>query len=278
MNAATRSKLPLVAVLPTSLTLGNAVCGFAAISYATQSEAEPSALHPLCTAGLLILLAMVFDALDGAVARLTQQTSAFGAQLDSLCDLVSFGVAPAVLLMNFPHTIPSRLLWCIALLYVLCAAMRLARYNADQESEGASNCFCGLPSPAAAGAIASLTLIEPKLRNIAAAGAPRQLEPISELLALLAPVVAPWLVLLLACLMISKVRYPHPFKDLLHGKRPMVRLVQAYFILVAAFAIHELALPLILFVFALAFPLRAAILQLVAGIARSTQIMFLAGK
>jgi len=277
MKKAFQNNTPLVAVLPTSLTLANAVCGFAAISYATDGEAEGAIIEPVAFAGLLILLAMVFDALDGSAARLTRQTSAFGAYLDSLCDVVSFGVAPAVLIVNFPHVIPSRLLWCIALSYVLCATLRLARFNVDHEEGGGSDVFCGLPSPAAAGVVASLVLVWPSLQRWAGGEAPAELQPAAAALAYLTPAGMPWLALVLACLMVSKIRYPHPLRQFLQGKRPLIHLVQAYFILVAAFAVHEVALPLAFFVFALGSPLRALISQLTAGIARSKLLAFIPG-
>ena len=91
-----------IAILPTMLTLGNAVSGFAAITYASKIDrnAEPALTNfYLLTSGCLILLAMVFDALDGSVARLSKSDSQFGGQLDSLSDAISFGAAPAFLLL-----------------------------------------------------------------------------------------------------------------------------------------------------------------------------------
>jgi len=260
------SKPPLVAVLPTSLTLANAVCGFAAISYATIPSEATFSPH-LYTAGLLILLAMVFDALDGAVARLTKQTSSFGAELDSLCDVISFGVAPAVLLVQMPHVLPTRLLWCIALLFVLCATLRLARFNATPDEAHDSNWFTGLPSPAAAAVIASIAVVWPGVEQLAA-GAAGEVKIAAQALIHFAPRVNPWLMLTLACLMVSKIRYPHPSKQLLHGKRPLIHVVQIVFIVIAAFAIHELALPLACLAFAVGSPLRALGSQGAAGIAR----------
>ena len=94
-------KRKMFAVLPTLLTLGNAACGFGAITFAAKVGPQIPAENHLVIAALLIFLAMVFDMLDGSVARLTDQTSEFGAQLDSLCDAVSFGVAPAFLMLHF---------------------------------------------------------------------------------------------------------------------------------------------------------------------------------
>ena len=90
------------AVLPTMLTLGNAVCGFGAITFAAKWSGGDAKLSLFIASGL-IFLAMVFDALDGSAARLTKQTSEFGAQLDSLCDAISFGVAPGFILLQLAN-------------------------------------------------------------------------------------------------------------------------------------------------------------------------------
>src|SRR5688572_1654026 len=121
-------KEKLISVIPTLLTLGNAMCGFGAITFAAKlgpTYSENYAGTELLIAGLLIFLAMVFDAFDGSAARLMNQTSDFGAQLDSLCDAVSFGVAPAYLMLqmmvhsfgpeiNLPFNYHPRVLWMIA--------------------------------------------------------------------------------------------------------------------------------------------------------------------
>ncbi len=91
----------MFAVLPTLLTLGNLVSGFAAMGYAAELGNEKTDPKNLFAAGALIFLAMLFDAVDGSAARWAKQTSDFGAQLDSLCDAISFGVAPAFLVLRF---------------------------------------------------------------------------------------------------------------------------------------------------------------------------------
>src|SRR5690606_37133842 len=141
-----------VAVLPTLFTLANLFCGFFAIVVASRVGSEGLAsgytapamdiqspaldphdpTHNLMLSGWLIFLAMIFDALDGHVARLAKSTSDFGAQLDSLCDLVTFGVGPAFLMVkmcpDFTHMLrePS---WILAASFAGCAAIRLARFN-----------------------------------------------------------------------------------------------------------------------------------------------------
>src|SRR5438046_1224863 len=121
--------LKKIAILPTLLTLGNAVCGFGAIVCASQigSAGVQDPTPYFAWSGWLILAAMVFDALDGSVARLSKTTSAFGVQLDSLCDAISFGVAPAFLLLRLgPSVEQTRLhqaLFFIASLYMACAVL-----------------------------------------------------------------------------------------------------------------------------------------------------------
>src|SRR6185369_13621777 len=150
-----------VAVLPTLFTLGNLICGFFAIvvlsrierpstpdtqpaqkielKLQTAADLKESArelidsddpTHNLMLCGALIMLAMLFDAVDGQIARITHGTSDFGAQLDSLCDLVSFGLAPAILLVKMcpEFTYWHRdAIWSVAAVFACCAALRLAR-------------------------------------------------------------------------------------------------------------------------------------------------------
>jgi CDP-diacylglycerol--serine O-phosphatidyltransferase len=150
-----------IAILPTLLTLGNAVSGFAAIAFASRIErnATPEEISFYFRfAGALIVLAMLFDALDGYVARLSKSASDFGAQLDSLCDAISFGVAPAFLLLRLGQVdwaeseLARYAVAVVAGLYVVCTILRLARFNLETTTDPASHKrFKGLPSPAAAG-------------------------------------------------------------------------------------------------------------------------------
>ena len=148
-----------ISVFPTLLTLGNLICGFFAIVVAARID-KPDALvnsnllldtRNLMLSGCLIFLAMVFDGLDGYVARLARTTSDFGAQLDSLCDVVSFGVAPGFLLVKlcpqftYMH---DQAVWIIAAAFAACAALRLARFNVETSDEDDHLYFSGLPSPA----------------------------------------------------------------------------------------------------------------------------------
>ena len=111
----------------------------------------------LFAASCLIFLAMLFDALDGSTARWANRTSEFGAQLDSLCDAISFGAAPAFLMLQFSvsYGYHPRLLWMVAALYVVCTVLRLARFNVETDEDEKDQGFSGLPSPAAAAVVAS---------------------------------------------------------------------------------------------------------------------------
>lgn len=157
---------PKIYLLPNLMTAGNLFCGFAAtlkmlqgaLLQASDSDAAAVLFH---TAVWYILGACIFDLLDGRLARLGGQDSPFGREFDSLADIVSFGLAPAlmvyrIVLVDFP-----RAGWVVAFVYLLCGALRLARFNCiaatGPTSDNGKN-FRGFPIPAAAGLIASLTL------------------------------------------------------------------------------------------------------------------------
>ncbi len=139
-----------VYILPNLFTTGNLFCGFWAIISVFQEK--------FFYAAVAILLAAVFDALDGKVARLSGATSKFGVQYDSLSDLVSFGVAPALLAFSWALRPYGRFGWLAAFLFVVCGALRLARFNV-QASSGETKYFKGLPIPAAASMIALTILL-----------------------------------------------------------------------------------------------------------------------
>jgi len=226
-----------IAIIPTLLTLGNAVCGFAAIAYAGKiglADTLPEDnVRYLALCGWLIMAAMIFDSLDGYIARLARSTSKFGGELDSLCDAISFGAAPAFLLLRmgpgWDRPLWHQTLAVIATLYMVCAVLRLARYNVRSMTEsGGSKKFEGLPSPAAAGCLASLAI----LRGSLASGwhgfdASTVLSAVEAL--------AMFGALLVALLMVSQVPYPHLTKQLLRGKRHfnhVILLVLAVFVII----------------------------------------------
>jgi CDP-diacylglycerol--serine O-phosphatidyltransferase len=142
-----------VYLLPSLFTVANLFCGYACVVYATRADFE--------TAALLIGIAMILDTLDGFFARLTNSSSAFGVQLDSLADVVSFGLAPAILAFTWGLWPLERLGWAVGFVYVTAAAMRLARFNIQATAPSDKRYFAGMPSPAAAGVIASTVYLFP---------------------------------------------------------------------------------------------------------------------
>lgn len=142
-----------VFLLPSLFTVANLFCGYACVVYATRADFE--------TAALFIGFAMILDTLDGFFARLTNSSSAFGVQLDSLADVVSFGLAPAILAFTWGLWPLQRLGWAVGFVYVTAAAMRLARFNIQATLPTDKRYFAGMPSPAAAGVIASTVYLFP---------------------------------------------------------------------------------------------------------------------
>jgi len=177
-----------VYILPNLFTTGNLFCGFWAIISVFQEK--------FYYAAVAILLASVFDVLDGKVARLSGATSKFGVQYDSLADLVSFGVAPALLAFSWALRPYGRFGWLAAFLFVVCGALRLARFNVMSAS-GETKYFKGLPIPAAALMIALTILLYLRLIETA----------------WVKDVVILVMIYVLAFLMVSNIRY-FSFKEL----------------------------------------------------------------
>ena len=160
---------PKIYLLPNLMTAGNLFCGFTAIlkilEGALLQSSNPDAASDLFHAAIWFILgAFVFDFLDGRLARLGGHDSPFGREFDSLADIVSFGLAPALMVYRVVlHEFP-RACWIIAFVYLACGALRLARFNtvsANDEQDNAGHAkknFTGFPIPAAAGLIASITL------------------------------------------------------------------------------------------------------------------------
>jgi CDP-diacylglycerol---serine O-phosphatidyltransferase len=248
-----RQRLKYITILPSLVTIINGACGFAAITFASQaitSETGQWSYHRLVVpyfamAGCMILLAMVADMLDGRLARMSQSTSSFGGQLDSLCDVISFGVAPAFIMIKIiEHKLGDitsispvlinfieRFVWLTAATYLSCAAIRLARFNVEnEEDESAHMSFVGLPTPAAAGVIISLVIFHqmavPDIlthpgRSWAEGGLVNFL--LDDLIIYALPIIALWL----AVLMVSRIRYPHVVNQFMKGKKPFAHLIWA---------------------------------------------------
>ena len=136
-------------ILPNALTLCGLFMGFYSILATIKGH--------YIQASWAIMIAMIFDGLDGWVARLTQSTTRFGIELDSLSDLVAFGIAPAVMLYKWALTPFGRVGWAAAFLFVACGSLRLARYNIQMGSTE-SKAFTGMPIPGAAALIATLVI------------------------------------------------------------------------------------------------------------------------
>jgi CDP-diacylglycerol--serine O-phosphatidyltransferase len=134
-------------LLPSLFTVGNMFCGYACIVYAMRGEFE--------LAAPFIGIAFVLDSLDGRIARLTNTTSAFGVELDSLADVISFGLAPALLTFAWGLSELGKVGWAAGFVYVSAAAMRLARFNIQSVTQLDKRYWVGMPSPAAAGVLAS---------------------------------------------------------------------------------------------------------------------------
>ena len=250
-----------VAVFPTLLTLGNLVCGFFAIVVASRVDKPDGVATDLADttnvmfSGWLIFLGMVFDALDGYVARLSRSSSEFGAQLDSLCDLVTFGVAPAFLLVKICPRFAymnRHAIWVIAAAYAVCVALRLARFTLETDENDDHMHFSGLPSPAGAAAIASFAIMFFTLRKdenplIYA-------EQIDDVL----QIVLPFFAVLVAVLMVSRVPYPHVVNQIVRGQRSFAHVVAVVFTLLAIMIIRGYAVPLVCCAFVLTGPSRYA--------------------
>lgn len=194
-------------LLPTLFTVGNLLCGFTSLIHSLRGEVEQAALF--------IIFAGILDALDGRIARLTGTSTEFGRQFDSLADITSFGIAPALLSHQWVLASFGRLGWFIAFLFVVCAAMRLARFNI-QASVAEKRHFAGLPSPPAACMLACVAFAFPETSRD---------EWTSVALALL--------VASLALLMISRFRY-RSFKEVnLNDRRSYVYVLPLAAIMVA---------------------------------------------
>jgi CDP-diacylglycerol--serine O-phosphatidyltransferase len=253
-------------VLPTLLTLGNGLCGFAAIAYASKialHQAMPGADidYYFNLSGVLILAAMAFDVLDGYAARLSRTASEFGGQLDSLCDAISFGAAPAFLLLRLGqewqhHPVVAKLVAVIAALYMACAVLRLARFNTENTPDPASHKrFKGLPSPAAAGCIVSLVVLR---SDMASAWAGLNTRDVQVFVSFWAPLGA----LAAALLMVSQLSYPHFTRQLLRGRRRFRFIVQTVVLLAVVALAPALALFLVFWTYALLPPLRGLAVRL----------------
>ncbi|MDB6058535.1 MAG: CDP-alcohol phosphatidyltransferase [Verrucomicrobiales bacterium] len=230
--------------LPNLMTAGNLFCGFVALTKIV--EAAPGDYHPVKVALGFIFLACVFDSLDGRLARMGGVESPFGREFDSLADLISFGAAPAFLVHKIvlhpifadPHINQPEIGWFIASIYLICGALRLARFNCLATMPGAGGGgkeFMGFPIPAAAGLVASVTffLMWNEARE-------------SDFLTGWGRFVLPALMLFLSVMMVSEVKYPS-FKKLdMKARRTFPKMVIAILIIGGLVVLWRYILPIVL--------------------------------
>ncbi len=262
--------------LPTLITLCNLTCGFAAIHFAMRTmydfgagvETVPTArlslqmfervLPSFLSVGAgLVMLGMVFDAFDGLIARVTRSTTNFGGQLDSMADVVSFGVAPATLMLALmtkelagDSIVPSpisdhpigRLAWVAGAFYVAFAAVRLARFNVEHaEADADYKTFRGLPSPAAAAIMVATILVQDQ----------PYASPIRPQLVY----AMPGLALTLGVLMVSRIPYPRLNRAFLLGRQPFGQFVGLMLLVVLFWSYKAATLGLGTLLYAMSGPL-----------------------
>lgn len=221
-------------LLPNLFTTAGLFAGFYAIVAAIRGD--------FSTAAIAIFIAMIMDGLDGRIARLTNTQSAFGAEYDSLADMVAFGLAPALVMFEWALSGMGKFGWMVAFIYAACGALRLARFN-TQVGIADKRFFQGLPSPAAAACIAGWVWLGHNY----------------ELDASVLTTVATPLTFITAILMVSTVRY-HSFKELdLRGKVPFMVILG----LVLLFALIAIDPPIVLFSAFMIYALSGPVLTLI---------------
>jgi len=219
-------------ILPSLFTIANLFIGFSSLIFAMNGKYKYAAIA--------IFFAAIMDMFDGRIARMTGTTSEFGAELDSIVDVVSFGVTPAFLVYNWgfsglsAHGFPmiQRIGWAASFLFLTCGALRLARFNVQSKAHSPSKYFVGLPIPVAALFIASIVLKFPqKIEN-----------SLFAYIVFAATVFA-------ALLMVSTIKF-NSFKDAnLKNKKPYT-----YLVVIALFFVGLIVMPAtVLFVFSIVY-------------------------
>ena len=203
-------------LLPNLFTTMSLFCGFLALVFDLNDKLE------YCI--WAVLIAVIFDGLDGKIARMTGTTSSFGLQYDSLSDLVSFGVVPAIVVYKLAHEIGVRIALAACAMYVICGALRLARFNVQVKSEESQG-FVGMPIPGAAGMLLSSIMVYERYQWTYMVKW------------------TPMLAFILGLLMVSKIPYMSLKKARLDQKRPfnsLVAVVLVIGILIMASDYHEI--------------------------------------
>jgi CDP-diacylglycerol--serine O-phosphatidyltransferase len=232
------------------VTLCNLVAGFAAIHFAAKpiEDIGIERLSSLTLAGLLVFVGMLFDAVDGAVARLVRGSSELGVQLDSLADMVTFGVAPAFMMLRLvSHYLGpegttilgpdadntfGRVVWAIAAIYIGCTALRLARYNAETPTSAVAKhmVFKGMPSPGAAGTVTSLIILHQHLLFVRGVS----VDEVSQAFARWTAFGMPIVTLLCAFGMVSTIPYVHFTNRYIGGRRNLFTVMRLVVLVLCA--------------------------------------------
>ena len=189
----TAPKQDLMILIPNLFTASSLACGFSSMMFALNNR-----FYGAC---VLIIIAAIFDSFDGRVARLLDRESEFGAEFDSLCDLVSFGVAPVILAFKFCLFRTGSIAWGICFFYLVSAAMRLAKFNLLRNDQNEDKNFSGLPVPMAAMTICAIVLLFEYLQFTA------------DISLAFSKVIVGAIMLVMSSLMISRFTYPS-FKNL----------------------------------------------------------------
>lgn len=237
-----------VFIIPSLLTTANLYCGFYSIIAILRSD--------YTTAAVAILIAMLFDLFDGKIARLTNATSRFGVEYDSLADLVSFGVAPGLLIYTWALNEYGKIGWLAVFLFIACGAMRLARFNA-QSSNSDMKYFSGLPIPSAAGLIATTVIFDHHILGMG-----KEVRPVVILV----------MTYILAYLMVSTIRY-RSFKDICLGERkPLSTLIAAILILIVIVAEPQIMLFILFVLYASSGPAERVLTTLLQVLRRKSDV------
>ncbi len=242
-----------IAVLPSLITLCNGLCGFASITFAMRGMADPEGhwlqnpqVSYFTAAAWFIGIGMICDGLDGFVARKSGSMSDFGGQLDSMSDIITFGIAPAILMLTVLDSSwkgmigpvgpifggwSGKLLWTVAALYVACAMLRLAKFNVETDTDESSHSkFSGMPSPGAAGVVGSLVLLYsdflPELQS--GVPCPGVVNATSKFIVFTLPIFT----IMVSLLMVSSVEYSHVVSRYIRGRKPFEHLAMLVIILV----------------------------------------------
>ena len=220
-----------IQVLPSLVTLGNLLSGFGAIYFCMKALYMPKNSETfLIVACWLIFIAMLFDVIDGRVARITDMVTEFGGQLDSLSDAISFGLAPAAIAATYLLPVehfPQKIKWLVPACYLVCTILRLARFNVESISPDEDHSeFKGLPSPAGAGIIVSTFLCFISYKQIILSMYPRAEVFFSVYILIL--------FILVGALEVSNLKYIHVGQLLFRDQKPFTFMVQIFFFAVLA--------------------------------------------